>query len=61
MRFRVPAISETACLGTLTTTGLLERVVATSDLNGLIRKTAFQCPVEKFYKMTADSVLVRKK
>lgn len=45
-RFQVLAIPETACLGLLTITGVLEGVVTTSDLNNSVRGTGSQCSVE---------------
>lgn len=56
--FRALAISGIACLRTLTETGLLERVVATSDLKDSVEKIEAHCFVEKSSVVIAASMLV---
>lgn len=52
------AMSEIACVKNLTTTGLLERAMTTSDLYDLVRKTNAQCSAENFSVMIAAHMLV---
>lgn len=58
VHFRVLAIFETAFLRLLTKTALLERVVATSDLDDLVGKTVAQCFLENSSVMIAADMLV---
>lgn len=52
------AILEITCLGIVTRTALLERVVIASDLDDSVKRTAAQSSVDNFSVMRAASMSV---